>query len=145
MENQRNSNLLFFLLLVLSASSSAFGQLKTDFYKSTCPNIESLVRSAVRQKFQQTFVTAPATLRLFFHDCFVRVRFRFVQYKENSYCPSELSKLQQTPPPLSLYLSKNQDLLLYEGIVLYIMFSMEKVFFFSFCFELMSEKYVFLF
>jgi peroxidase len=34
--------------------------------------VETIVRNAVRQKFQQTFVTAPATLRLFFHDCFVR-------------------------------------------------------------------------
>ncbi|CAN4084973.1 unnamed protein product [Withania somnifera] len=70
MENQR-MRLVFVLFLVLSANT-AFGQLKTDFYKNTCPNVESLVRSAVRQKFQQTFVTAPATLRLFFHDCFVK-------------------------------------------------------------------------
>ncbi|KAF8035260.1 hypothetical protein BT93_C1323 [Corymbia citriodora subsp. variegata] len=55
--------------LLLSAVSA---QLSTDFYKNTCPNVESLVRSAVTQKFQQTFVTAPATLRLHFHDCFVR-------------------------------------------------------------------------
>lgn len=77
MENQKKiSNLFFVMLLILSVSSIAFGQLKTDFYKNTCPNVESLVRSAVRLKFQQTFVTAPATLRLFFHDCFVRVRFQ---------------------------------------------------------------------
>lgn len=55
--------------LLLSAVSA---QLRTDFYKNTCPNVESLVRSAVTKKFQQTFVTAPATLRLLFHDCFVR-------------------------------------------------------------------------
>ncbi|KAL3363111.1 hypothetical protein AABB24_012421, partial [Solanum stoloniferum] len=73
MENQKKSSILLFVLfLILSVSSIAFGQLKTDFYKNTCPNVESLVRSAVRLKFQQTFVTAPATLRLFFHDCFVR-------------------------------------------------------------------------
>ncbi|XP_021815845.1 peroxidase 16-like [Prunus avium] len=51
---------------------TACAQLRTDFYKGTCPNVESLVTSAVKTKFQQTFVTAPATLRLFFHDCFVR-------------------------------------------------------------------------
>lgn len=84
MENQRKGNLLFVLLLVLSASSSAYGQLRRDFYKNTCPNVESLVRSAVKQKFQQTFVTASATLRLFFHDCFIRVR-------KISFSPSELT------------------------------------------------------
>ncbi|KAL9288631.1 putative peroxidase [Arabidopsis thaliana] len=60
----------FFLLLLLSSCVSA--QLRTGFYQNSCPNVEIIVRNAVRQKFQQTFVTAPATLRLFFHDCFVR-------------------------------------------------------------------------
>ncbi|ESQ31227.1 hypothetical protein EUTSA_v10004576mg [Eutrema salsugineum] len=46
-------------------------QLKTDFYKSSCPNVERTVRTVVQQKVKQTFVTIPATLRLFFHDCFV--------------------------------------------------------------------------
>ncbi|XP_030544236.1 peroxidase 45 [Rhodamnia argentea] len=61
------SSLSFALLL-----SAVSAQLRTGFYQNTCPNVESLVRSAVTQKFQQTFITAPATLRLFFHDCFVR-------------------------------------------------------------------------
>lgn len=67
------SSFLFCLLL-----SSASAQLRQDFYKDTCPNVESLVRSAVQKKFQQTFVTAPATLRLFFHDCFVRVCIKMI-------------------------------------------------------------------
>lgn len=46
-------------------------QLKTNFYAQTCPNVESIVRNVVNQKFRQTFVTIPAVLRLFFHDCFV--------------------------------------------------------------------------
>ncbi|KAG5614579.1 hypothetical protein H5410_014403 [Solanum commersonii] len=46
-------------------------QLKTNFYAQTCPNVESIVRNVVNQKFKQTFVTIPAVLRLFFHDCFV--------------------------------------------------------------------------
>ncbi|KAL5549258.1 hypothetical protein UlMin_004489 [Ulmus minor] len=58
--------LSFFLI------STASAQLSRDFYKNTCPNVESIVKSAVTNKFRQTFVTAPATLRLFFHDCFVR-------------------------------------------------------------------------
>ncbi|ONI27354.1 hypothetical protein PRUPE_1G081600 [Prunus persica] len=59
-------------LLIPFLLGTACAQLRTDFYKGTCPNVESLVTSAVKTKFQQTFVTAPATLRLFFHDCFVR-------------------------------------------------------------------------
>nr|KYP62380.1 Peroxidase 16 [Cajanus cajan] len=56
--------------MISTQTSSA--QLTRGFYRNTCPNVEQLVRSAVENKFQQTFVTAPATLRLFFHDCFVR-------------------------------------------------------------------------
>lgn len=47
------------------------GQLTENFYGSTCPNVEALVKQVVSTKFSQTFVTIPATLRLFFHDCFV--------------------------------------------------------------------------
>ncbi|KAJ4830500.1 Peroxidase 45 [Turnera subulata] len=68
MEKQSFIVLAIFLLL----STTASAQLSQNFYKNICPNVESLVRSAVQKKFQQTFVTAPATLRLFFHDCFVR-------------------------------------------------------------------------
>ena len=59
-------------LLVFIAGCHA--QLGVDYYRNTCPNVESIVRRAVEVKFQQTDVTVPATLRLFFHDCFVRVR-----------------------------------------------------------------------
>ncbi|XP_047308171.1 peroxidase 16-like [Impatiens glandulifera] len=68
-------SIMTLIILILTLSLSPLptqAQLKTDFYKNICPNVESLVRSAVTQKFQQTFVTVPATLRLFFHDCFVR-------------------------------------------------------------------------
>ncbi|KAH9618074.1 hypothetical protein KSS87_020991, partial [Heliosperma pusillum] len=37
----------------------------------SCPNVESIVHNAVKKKLKETSVTAPATLRLFFHDCFV--------------------------------------------------------------------------
>ncbi|KAL0381827.1 UNVERIFIED_CONTAM: Peroxidase 55 [Sesamum angustifolium] len=47
------------------------GQLIENFYSSSCPNVESIVRQVVLTKINQTFVTVPATLRLFFHDCFV--------------------------------------------------------------------------
>lgn len=47
-------------------------QLKLNYYANICPNVESIVRNAVTQKFQQTFVTVPGTLRLFFHDCSVQ-------------------------------------------------------------------------
>lgn len=46
-------------------------QLRENFYAATCPNVESVVKNVVSQKFGQTFVTVPGTLRLFFHDCFV--------------------------------------------------------------------------
>ncbi|KAK5817106.1 hypothetical protein PVK06_022029 [Gossypium arboreum] len=62
--------LLLFLLLTLSPSHA---QLGVGYYHNLCPGVESIVKSAVKQKLEQTFVTAPATLRLFFHDCFVRV------------------------------------------------------------------------
>lgn len=70
----------FMLLAVWSLSLGlslypymASAQLKQNYYANTCPNVENIVKNVVQKKFQQTFVTVPATLRLFFHDCFVQV------------------------------------------------------------------------
>lgn len=60
---------LFIGIILLSSSASA--QLKLNFYSNVCPDVENIVKKAVSAKFSQTFVTVPATLRLFFHDCFV--------------------------------------------------------------------------
>ncbi|GLT46785.1 hypothetical protein SLA2020_205150 [Shorea laevis] len=64
-------------LVSLSLSLSLFpdsvsAHLRKNYYAKICPSVESIVRKAVTKKFQRTFVTVPATLRLFFHDCFVQ-------------------------------------------------------------------------
>ncbi|XP_022752071.1 peroxidase 73-like [Durio zibethinus] len=68
-------NLIVVLSLALSfclLPDSASAQLRQNYYAKTCPNVENIVRAAVTKKFSQTFVTVPATIRLFFHDCFVQ-------------------------------------------------------------------------
>ncbi|KAL0332323.1 UNVERIFIED_CONTAM: Peroxidase 73 [Sesamum calycinum] len=63
---------LFTLSLgVILFSGSVSAQLKQNYYANICPDVENIVRQTVTAKFKQTFVTVPATLRLFFHDCFV--------------------------------------------------------------------------
>lgn len=62
--------LVIWVMLGMCASQGS-AQLRQNFYAATCPNVESIVKNVVNQKFGQTFVTVPATLRLFFHDCFV--------------------------------------------------------------------------
>ncbi|KAL6647669.1 hypothetical protein ACP70R_015106 [Stipagrostis hirtigluma subsp. patula] len=62
------------LLLVVAAAGSATvcaAQLRRNYYAGVCPNVESIVRGAVARKVQQTFLAVGATVRLFFHDCFV--------------------------------------------------------------------------
>lgn len=50
------------------------GKLSTDYYANVCPNLESLVQGAVSGMMASSPIAAAATLRLFFHDCFVTVR-----------------------------------------------------------------------
>ncbi|KVI08957.1 peroxidase 51-like [Cynara cardunculus var. scolymus] len=59
-------------ILLISLPNFASAQLRQNYYANICPNVETIVRNAVRAKVQQTFVTIPGTLRLFFHDCFVQ-------------------------------------------------------------------------
>ena len=83
----RNLKVVAALLVAVSVCllpSMASAQLRPNFYANICPNVENIVRTAVRAKFRETFVTVPATIRLFFHDCFVRVRENRKKIKENS-------------------------------------------------------------
>ena len=65
-----------FLLLALDVfppPPMARAQLAPDYYADVCPDLERIVRDAVRMSVAHSPVAAPATLRLFFHDCAVRV------------------------------------------------------------------------
>ncbi|KAM3253380.1 Peroxidase 73 [Capsicum annuum] len=68
---ERWGGLYVLILAIIVILGGADGQLQENFYAFTCPNVEFTVQQAVATKFSQTFVTIPATLRLFFHDCFV--------------------------------------------------------------------------
>nr|ACI42310.2 peroxidase 5 [Litchi chinensis] len=64
--------LLSLLLCLCSFPHTSLAQLRRNYYANICPNVEQIVRNEVNKKFRQTFVTVPATIRLFFHDCFVQ-------------------------------------------------------------------------
>ncbi|KAM3278321.1 hypothetical protein ACQJBY_045899 [Aegilops geniculata] len=59
-------------LLALAAAGGAAAQLRQGYYSASCPNVEAIVQAAVALKVQQTPVAVGATVRLFFHDCFVQ-------------------------------------------------------------------------
>ncbi|XP_043689762.1 peroxidase 19 [Telopea speciosissima] len=46
-------------------------QLSVEYYSKTCPQLEQLVASVTFQQFHESPISGPATIRLFFHDCFV--------------------------------------------------------------------------
>ncbi|GJM96715.1 hypothetical protein PR202_ga13577 [Eleusine coracana subsp. coracana] len=58
-------------VLALAAATRCAAQLKQDYYAAVCPNLESIVQDAVAKKVQETAIAVGATIRLFFHDCFV--------------------------------------------------------------------------
>ncbi|XAR66532.1 Peroxidase [Bertholletia excelsa] len=70
---------ILFILLILRTSHSLpkpnatrrHRQLSVDYYAKTCPQVEQLVGSVTSQQFKEAPVSGPATIRLFFHDCFV--------------------------------------------------------------------------
>ncbi|XP_062214506.1 peroxidase 50-like [Phragmites australis] len=63
-------------VLLLALALASFVQLGAadlmlNYYASTCPNVETIVRGVVRQKKAAAIRTTGSTIRLFFHDCFV--------------------------------------------------------------------------
>ena len=63
---------LFALLLALSVH----GQLSDEkFYKKACPSLHGIVRSTMAKAVAKEPRMGASILRLFFHDCFVNVRY----------------------------------------------------------------------
>ncbi|KAK9074791.1 hypothetical protein SSX86_003109 [Deinandra increscens subsp. villosa] len=58
-------------LLILSFFSYATS-LSSNHYAKTCPNVESLIRKAVRDAATNDKKVPAALLRMHFHDCFIR-------------------------------------------------------------------------
>ncbi|RWW30424.1 hypothetical protein BHE74_00040085 [Ensete ventricosum] len=70
-------SLLLLLAIAIALAISATGQaagLKKGFYKKRCPQAEETVRSIVWKHVSTNSELPAKLLRLFFHDCFVRVR-----------------------------------------------------------------------
>ncbi|OEL38310.1 Peroxidase 4 [Dichanthelium oligosanthes] len=61
-----------FLALLLLSSAAAYGQLSTSFYATSCPALETIVRSVVSSAIASDTRMGASLLRLFFHDCFVQ-------------------------------------------------------------------------
>jgi hypothetical protein len=61
------------MLAVMPAFPGVAADLSAGYYSSSCPKLESIVRYEVSRKINETVVTIPAVLRLFFHDCLVTV------------------------------------------------------------------------
>ncbi|KAL9229821.1 hypothetical protein vseg_005249 [Gypsophila vaccaria] len=59
------------IVLIIGVVTLRVTALSENYYANICPGVEKIVRQAVVQKINQTFVTIPATLRLYFHDCAV--------------------------------------------------------------------------
>ena len=98
--------LVLFVAVVVSAAllppPAAVAQLRTDYYASTCPNLESIVRGSVRQSMAQSQIAAPAALRLFFHDCAVMVRPDSIlssRKQRNSACSRSIDRAQPSCAP----------------------------------------------
>ncbi|XP_007011215.2 PREDICTED: peroxidase P7 [Theobroma cacao] len=63
--------LVLLILTVSGASVEAHGKLSPNYYRSTCPEVLSIVKERVRVAIKKEARMGASLLRLHFHDCFV--------------------------------------------------------------------------
>ncbi|KAK1428127.1 hypothetical protein QVD17_16955 [Tagetes erecta] len=74
MASLSNSNIYSVLTCIMSLCvliHTTSGQLSANFYSSSCPNISSIISSAVNSAVSNEARMGASLLRLHFHDCFV--------------------------------------------------------------------------
>ncbi|CAN1257248.1 Peroxidase N1 [Linum perenne] len=67
---------------------------RVGFYSTTCPRVETIVRTAVQSAFSSDPTVAPGLLRMHFHDCFVQGGFSAIddaKTRLEAACPGVVS------------------------------------------------------
>ncbi|KAL4346442.1 hypothetical protein GQ457_17G004180 [Hibiscus cannabinus] len=68
-----NQRVFLVTLLLLIVATLVEGQgTRVGFYSSSCPQVESIVKSVVQSHFKSDPTVAPGLVRMHFHDCFVQ-------------------------------------------------------------------------
>lgn len=62
------------ILLVMGISLRVEAELAYNYYKHSCPSMESIVRSEILKHSLTDFSAPAAFIRLLFHDCQVKVK-----------------------------------------------------------------------
>jgi len=63
-----------FLFFTLSSSSMSQAELDAHYYDKTCPQAEKIISDTVLRASKFDPKVPARILRMFFHDCFIRVR-----------------------------------------------------------------------
>ncbi|KAL6650206.1 hypothetical protein ACP70R_009131 [Stipagrostis hirtigluma subsp. patula] len=63
---------LLLLVVAMASATRRCTALELNYYASTCPDAEAIVRDAMERQHYRDPTLAPAIIRMLFHDCFVR-------------------------------------------------------------------------
>ena len=71
--SRQSGQVLLALVVAFCLTFPLEAQLKVGFYKKSCPTAEQIVREEVIKAFRNDEGILADFVRMYFHDCFVRV------------------------------------------------------------------------